>query len=291
MNGNDGDHDAPHPPRRRLPPAFRRSRALGLLYVAAVGLAMAPIVGSPWGGSFDPRSTIGIWAATLLAGALWARVMRSPKGAGWRGWAASVPLAMLAAALASVVADVLGAVAQLKAKTLLADALMAASVYALLWFPVLLIMLLLFGFPVARARRLAAEGLARKERGERLVGVVCAAWGLVALLLLINGYHDDAFDPLPALAWRLRTASAACALLAGGAATVLAIVRERRRRGFVAGVEAGKIQGFRVDPARGGKVLVRLPQEGDYRAADAEEKVFTLDASGAAVRRLRSSKK
>jgi hypothetical protein len=73
--------------------------------------------------------------------------------------------------------------------------------------------------------------------------------------------------------------------LAGVAVTVLALLRARARRAFVARVEAGEEPRFRVEPTDEGKVLVRIVTQGaGYRVADYAEEIARLDAEGEVTR-------
>src|SRR5262249_2877163 len=152
----------------------------------------------------------------------------------------------------------------------LVGAIMGATIGAIFWVPALIATLLCFGVPIAWAQRLAKKGLAGEERGEWIVGLVCAVIGVVAALISLRMRADDAFASVAGVG--MPRAFAPLGGLAGAAATGLALAREARRRRFVAEAEAGKIAGYRVDPTEEGKVLVRVVSQGKgYRVADFEE--------------------
>jgi hypothetical protein len=160
-------------------------------------------------------------------------------------------------------------------------ALLGATFGAIVWIPALLVTLALFGLPIASAQRLAKKGLAGEERGELIVGLVCAVISLVGLVISFDGAHFPGLGPLleaPRLFSLL-------GLVAGLATTIIAQARAARRRAFVTRAEAGNAPGYRIDTTDEGKVLVRIVAQGKgYRVADFEEEVFELDAEGEATR-------
>jgi hypothetical protein len=150
---------------------------------------------------------------------------------------------------------------------------------AIFWIPGLILTLLVFGLPIARAQRLAAQGLAGQERGDGFVG---SASAVIALLALASS-----FIPSGEAGWML-SGLAAFAVALGGATLGTSLWRERLRRAFVAEVEAGRVEHFRVDASAEGKVLVRVVTQGEgYRVADYAEEVAALDGEGAVTRGLR----
>lgn len=258
-----------------LPAAFRSRRVMALLNIAAVGLglssATAGVFGTLWHELALPTglSTAGI-------GMLWAWLLRRPdkfRRTNIRlGWVLSVPLAALNAAIAA---------GMLAAKEnhlpgFFAGAAVGATFGAILWIPGLLLTLLLFGLPISHAQRVAEQGLAGEERGEWTVGFAAFVISLAGLMLGTLGHS---------VIWPATVAGIAGAATSSAAA-VLAFARGRRRKRFVADVEAGKVTGYRVDPSPEGKVLVRVMETKSYRVADFEEDVYQLDFEGEATRPL-----
>jgi hypothetical protein len=197
------------------------------------------------------------------------------------GWAASAPLAIVNASIASGLLFVFDG-GHPNAGRFLLGAILGATAGAIVWIPALVVTLVCFGIPIASAQRLAKRGLAGEERGEWMVGMACVAMSLLGLLLSFVA-RVPPWDHEPGL-WISR-AFAMLGIFGGGAATLLARAREARRRRFVADAEAGKTPGYRVDATDEGKVLVRIVSQGEgYRVADFEEELFELDAEGAATR-------
>lgn len=228
---------------------------------------------------------------TFLYGMAWGLLLRMRAKVGtsrvrW-GWVASIPLAAANGALAGALAMSLDANGDLLPR-FLGGGLLGVTFGAVFWVPGLLATLAVFGLPVARAQRLAEQGLAGEERGERVVGVASFLLALVAILHVVafppSRHRAEAFVELgPLFAHVL----AAIGLATGGAAALAAHYRGNRRRRFVEEVEAGKRAGFRVDPTKEGKVLVRVTTQGEgYRVADVEEEVLALDEAGEALREL-----
>jgi hypothetical protein len=270
-----------------IPAPFRSLRALRVLNVAAVGLSLAAVVAATL--TIVMRAT-GFMAAitgipTLVLGLVWAAVLRSPRTVGsstfrW-GWAASVPLAILNAALAcGLMVGFEGSHSADHLERFLWGGFMGATVGALVWVPALAGTLLCFGAPIAWAQKLAHKGLAGEERGEWVVGLVCTAMSTLGILAATLNPASGA-EKAQALILALSLGG----MLTGGSAAGLAGAREARRRRFVAEAEDGKVAGYRVDETDEGKVLVRVVAQGKgYRVADFEEEVFELDAAGEATR-------
>jgi hypothetical protein len=161
---------------------------------------------------------------------------------------------------------------------------LGAVIGAVVWIPALVLTLLCFGLPIWRAERLAAQGLAGRERGEVLVGAAAAALsGLALPLALLAASSADA--PLRPSALWITPVLAALGLGTGVTTTAMAWLRGARRKAFVARVEAGEVEHFRVDTTEAGKVLVRVVPQGEgYRVADFEEAVAELTAAGETTR-------
>ncbi len=275
-----------------IPSAFGTPRALRNLNIAAVGLSLAALTASAFGRMGPQFSGLVTGAPTLLVGLLWAWILRLPDTAGksgprW-GWLVSVPLAALNGALAG--AAMMGGNGHGELfENVLAGGLLGASFGVIFWGPALVLTLVFFGAPIAWAQRLAKKGLAGEERGEWIIGGVCVLLSVVALVASLAIPPELAFayrqprEPAEAGLVFMRVAGV-LGLLAGACSTVLAWLRESRRRAFVARAEAGQIQGFRVDPTPEGKVLIRVSPRGEgYRVADFTEEVCLLDEEGRAT--------
>lgn len=271
-----------------IPTSFQTPRALAVLNIGAVGLALASVVGAVMVGVFSAKGLSGILGAapTFLVGLVWAWLLRDPRTLGKslirRGWAASVPLAILNASLSAAV--VLGVDPHhLNLGETVMIMVYAATIGAFVWIPALLATLFFFGVPIAWAQRLAKKGLAGAERGEWIVGLACLVMSAVGLLIAF-GVDASPHVSRDAAIWAPR-ALGILGALAGATSTGLAWAREARRRAFVADAAAGKIPGYRIDATDEGKVLVRIVAQGKgYRVADFEQEIFELDAAGEATR-------
>lgn len=273
-----------------IPAAFRSQRALVVLNVAAVGLALAAATAAVFAVVFS--SVAGATALvtglpTWIIGTGWALLLRWPKTVGkssfrW-GWVASMPLAMLNASIAAALLFATRPnVGAMHPTELLIGALLGATIGAMFWVPALIATLVCFGLPIAHAQRLAKKGLAGEERGEWIVGLVCTVMSVAALAV---SFAVDTPRGADLAGLSVLRAFAALGALTGGAAAVLARARAARRRAFVAEAEAGRAPGYRVDDTSEGKVLVRVVSQGEgYRVADFEEELFELDAQGEATR-------
>jgi hypothetical protein len=258
-----------------------------VLNVAAVGLSLAAVVSAGFNGVVPgPNHVIAMATGvpTLILGMVWAWLLRIPGTVGntgvRSGWAASVPLAMFNASIAAGVALAFER-SMPSVAGLFGGMLLGATLGAIVWIPALVATLVCFGLPIAWAQRLAKKGLAGEERGEWIVGLVCVVMGIAGLLLSVTW---PGVLSAHAGTWMTR-AFGLLGALAGASSAGIALARERRRRRFVAGAEAGEIAGYRVDATEEGKVLVRVVSQGEgYRVADFEEEVFELDAAGEATR-------
>ncbi|MEO5729897.1 MAG: hypothetical protein ABI134_24245 [Byssovorax sp.] len=270
-----------------VPTSFQTPRTLAVLNTGAVGLALAALV-APVFGAIDPYDSLGAYAGmpTLLCGVLWAWLLRRPQTVGrtsirW-GWVASIPLAMLNAGLSCGLLMTLES-SGARPERFFGGMVLGATFGVIIWLPSLLATLLCFGVPIARAQRLAKNGLAGAEHGEWIVGFVCVTMSVVGLLLSLT--IDQPPRPVDEIhIWSARLFGILGAL-AGASSTTLSWLRGTRRRAFVAAAEAGTVKGYRVDTTNDGKVLVRIGAQGQgYRVADFEEEVFELDAQGEALR-------
>jgi hypothetical protein len=275
-----------------VPTSFQTLRALRVLNICAVGLALASVVGSViglvFGATGAPTTATALAAApTLLCGVVWAWLLRRPATVGKtsirRGWVASIPLAMANSGL--TVGVLLMRSLHFDLNKFLLSIIFGATFGAIVWIPALLATLMCFGLPIASAQRLAKQGLAGEERGEWIVGLVCMVMSLVGLALSFSLPHRAWID---SATWTAAPRLfGVLGLVTGLATTGLAGARAARRRAFVAAAEAGDMPGYRIDATDEGKVLVRIVSQGQgYRVADFEEDVFELDAQGEAKRRL-----
>ena len=273
-----------------VPASFQNLRALRVINIAAVGFALASMVGALLGPVLDSMNGHMVVESapcsfpTLVCGMVWAWLLRRPATNGKtqlrRGWAASVPLAMLDSGLtAAICFDFAGASEPGRFLLIFGT---GAAIGAMAWVPALMVTMVCFGLPIARAQKLAKQGLAGEERGERIVGLACAVISAVGLALTLPATPSWIYDSTNV--WITRTL-AILGFLAGATSTVLASARASRRRAFVADAEAGKVPGYRIEATDEGKVLVRIVAQGKgYRVADFEEEVFELDAEGEAKR-------
>jgi hypothetical protein len=277
---------------RVIPSSFKTLRALRVLNIGAVGLALAGVVGAVMGLAFHGSGGhLGLdlsgveTAPTLLCGVVWAWLLRRPATVGktsirW-GWVASIPLAMSNAGL--TLAVMLTHLERMDLGKFLASFLLGATLGAMVWIPALLATLVCFGLPIASAQRLAKKGLAGEERGELIVGLVCAVMSLFGVAISFAGAEESGLDASVGMA--IPRLIALVGLIAGLLTTGLATARAARRRAFVAEAEAGKVPNYRIDATDEGKVLIRIVAQGKgYRVADFEEEVFDLDAAGEAKR-------
>lgn len=256
-----------------------------MINVVAVGVAMAAATSAVFRAMFSSSDSHIVWVtapSTLLLGTLWAALLRRQKT--WRntsvrtGWLLSIPLAMSNAALAAGLLLVSDHGGGGSLAGFLGGMFMGATFGAMFWVPGLILTLLCFGLPIARAQRLAKQGLSGQERGEAIVG---AASLVISLLALANAVTAAA--PTSGL-WLLRTLAATGAAL-GASAIGVAWLSDQRRKAFVADVEAGNVPQFRVDATHEGKVLVRVVSQGEgYRVADYAEEVAALDREGQVTR-------
>ncbi len=246
-----------------------------MLNVAGVALALTAITATVFAALTTHLNTVLVGIApTLLIGALWAFVLRIPKTIGTTlrvGWAIAPVLAALNAGVTCMVLFGPG----------LASFAIGVSLGAIVWLPALLATLVLFGFPLSRAERLAKEGLDGSERGEQVVGITVSILAGIVLSLTVLAAKVS-FMPATALA--------IAALVVGVSSYFIAARRRRARTNFVADVEAGKVVNFRVDATPQGKALIRVDGLGDaYRVMDYEEEIAVLSERGTVRRGLKAN--
>jgi hypothetical protein len=280
-----------------IPAQFRSARALRILNVAGVGLALAAVTSVIFGFSEAETGRSGISAfvtgiPTLVLGTVWAVALRWRATVGqsrvrW-GWLLSVPLAMLNGGLAAAIW--LGGSSPDPIGNALGGFLLGATIGAIVWLPALCATLAVFGLPIAWAQSQARQGLAGEERGEWVVGLTVALLSSLALLVI----GSQALSPAAGASWIpgwqvelgragrvLMGVMGALGLAAGSLASASAMWRGRQRRRFVVEAEAGRVPGYRVEPLPEGKVLIRVTSQGDgYRVGELEEEAIALDAQG-----------
>lgn len=276
------------PPQR----LFRARQRLEALAVAAVGVSMAAATGAVF------RALMGnggngavVWytaVPTLVLGTLWAVLLRWRKTVGTTslrmGWLLSVPLAALNGGLAAGLLLLNDRSPAGGLERFFLGMLMGTTFGAMFWIPGLVMVLMAFGAPIAWAQRQATQGLAGQERGDGIVGAASALVALCAALTVL--YRTDTRGGVAEV-----LALSALGLVLGAATMALAAWRDRQRRAFVAAVEAGQVQHFRIDPSPEGKVLVRIVAQGQgYRVADFAEEVAALDRDGAVTREGRGGR-
>jgi hypothetical protein len=204
----------------------------------------------------------------------------------WR-WLASVPLAMINAALASSMFCAIEA-SRLQSPpevviSFVGAAVAGATFGIVIWGPALLLTLLFLGLPIRIAQRLATGGLDGEDRGDAVVGAACTVLGLVTLLL-----SGQMYAGILASAWTLR-AGAILASLLGGAVVAAAVMRRAKRRALLRDVAQGVRCDYRVATTPGGRRLERVHADGTaYRVADVAEPVCELDEGGQCLQSLSS---
>lgn len=247
--------------------------------VFAVAAAMGAAAGVGAGIAFRDfaKSGLATLSATFVLGLLWAALLRVRATVGRSrvrvGWALAVPLA----ALNGAVAEMLFALLDQEHPALWRAAMHGVIGDAVYWVPALAAVLLLFGAPIAWSQRLASKGLAGRERGEGLIGAVCAFIAAGAMALIPTSAERT---------WgaAMMFSMATVGLALGLGTSALAMVQSAMRRRFVAKVEAGEVPRFRVDATPEGKVLVRVTSHGEsYRVGDYEEEIAKLDEEGDVV--------
>jgi hypothetical protein len=262
--------------------------------ILAVGASLAAITGVVFSLLFHERSVIPLVTAlpTLAFGSLWAIALRWEKtvpqtNLRW-GWLASVALASLngSSAVGLLFAFERNASGWSdRIASFFRGLFLGATVGAIAWVPALLVTLVVFGLPIAWAQNQAKKGLSGQERGEGIVG---GASALIALTSLLLSIPVDALRGDSSLHIDIVRLLAVAASVLGAAAMYTARARDQERQKFVAAVERGEVEHFRVDATDEGKVLVRVVSQGQgYRVRDYEEEIAALDEDGAVKRGVR----
>ena len=278
-----------------VPVVFAAPKTLRALNVAAVGASISACTAASFMYLIAPHEwtwALIVGIPTAFCGALWATCLRWRKTTrtGVRyGWLLSVPIAALCSALSGGAFFAFDVGSFDKGSNSIASfiggALLGGTFGVVVWLPALLLVLALFGLPIARAQRLARLGVAGEERGEILVGVVSAVLGALSLAIAYVA-QSHVYESTPEI-WHTLPGGrvfmhvfALAAVGTGIAAASIARMREARRRKFVARVEASEVPGFRVEKSRDGKVLLRVAPVAHYRVADVAEELYELDDEG-----------
>jgi hypothetical protein len=270
-----------------VPVVFRTPRSLAALNVIGVAMAIAAMTTAAFmmfEGRPDSWPLIVGLPSVFIAG-LWAAMLRRRETLTGRripvAWLLSVPLA---AANGGLACGLMLFHDSPRVTSLVGGFFLGATFGVIIWAPALVLVLLFFGLPIAHAQRLARQGLAGEERGERVVGLACAAVSLaaVAVSLVPSLPLTAALVLFYAFAW--------FGVLSGFAAMWIAHHREALRRRFVARVEAEEVPGMRIETRAEGKVLVRVePHIDAYRLPPpTDEEIFELGLDGSAVRATRA---
>lgn len=272
-----------------VPVVFHAPRSIRRLNVAAVATSIAACTSA-----LAMAVTARGWQWALIAGVptffvawVWALCLRwqreTSNGRRW-GWFLSAPLAAMNAGLAC------GAMflhdTPSSPSGFFGGVVLGATFGFIVWLPAMCMVLVLFGIPIAHAQRLAQRGLAGEERGERTVGIISAILGAGALALAWNVPIRSIWPESAAAVLGggvVFNALAITSILCGSLAAVRSTARERRRRRFIARVEALEEPGYRVEPTPAGKVLVRVAPITTYRVSDRAEELFELDDAGRAT--------
>jgi len=270
-----------------IPVVFRTPRSLCALNVCAVGFAIAAMTTAAFMLSGPSRHwgwPVIVGIPTVIAGSLWAALLRRRETVGKNtpvGWVLSIPLAAFNGGLACALLCASTGTPQPAA--FVGGVVLGMTFGAIIWVPALAVVLLLFGLPLAWARRLAARGLAGEERGEIVIGITCAIFAAAAIALCALA-PNASLDEGSLLFHALAVLAAAC----GIAAAFIARDREARRRRFVARVEADEVPGLRVETRDEGKMLLRVqPHLDTYRRPpQTDQELYALDDEGRALRAL-----
>jgi hypothetical protein len=201
------------------------------------------------------------------------RLDASVLGIRW-GWLACVPIAYLNCAMTIFV--VTGRAQGLSERIVMS--LVMSVPAAIIWVPALLVGVVLYGVPMELSRHWSRFGIAWRDRGEALVGAVSAGLAVIALIRLwffASSPPDDTLPSERSTAVLRIGAAAVFAIVAGGAAVLLAGLRTRHRRAFLRSAAAGDAPGYRVELGMAATRLfrVRAPDEG-YRSVGVEEEVY-----------------
>ena len=244
--------------------AFRERRNAAALNIAGVGASLAACTAAAFRLLWAQTATYAA-LSTVVIGTIWAASlrMRARRNGLQLGWLLSPVFACVNAMLCMALIAMTDGHPTGYLETAGLVVLGGGLIGAIIWIPALAMTLLLFGLPIALAERVAKRGLAGADRGEIIVGLLCAVLALV---------------PLVGSPPSIETVLALVAIACGLGATTLGLLRERARRAFVRRVEAGEVASFRVEPTAEGKVLVRVTTAGTaYRVSDFVEEIARLD--------------
>lgn len=267
-----------------VPTLFQRLRAIRWLNEAAFSVALATGVGVAFANIADVSLAVASFAATLVLGPFWARLLRRFPIAFSKSVA---PGRLIAIAMAIANASLAGSLMVTLNRGSPSDnfgnafvgAVLGATFGAIFWIPTLVVTCVLFALPTAWASSLAKRGLAGEERGEWLVGMMCGAVSIATYLATfrintqshIYDFGHDWFLPV----FRL---SAVASFLLAALAAFASWKRDLARKSFVAQAKEGKIAGYRVQDTVRGEVLMRVAASANaYRAMDLCDEVFAVD--------------
>jgi hypothetical protein len=250
---------------------FRATEGPATFNVVGMGAAIGAMAAAVLHATFHlPRGIVAV--PSLLVGCVWAALLR--RGPGWRpgafGWWVAVALAAFDAAIALAAFDVVArAGTPVPVWSLVAAGFFEGATFgAIIWIPALIAVLLCFGPPIARARRLAREGLTGCERGEWPIGLVSATLGALAIAVTAAASPPGEtwmVEESPHEGWVVAALGAA-ALVCGAAAAATSLARLALRRRFVARILRGEEPGLAIVPAERGADLVRVDDGAGYRA-------------------------
>jgi hypothetical protein len=259
---------------------FHPRLTLRLLNHAALGLALGATAAVVLG-LLQP-SLMSCALPTTVLGALVSIVVRSQKPAEdervrsfyWAALFAAADAAVSGAIELQGEAEPFGGHGPALRITFLDGAFLGVVYGFPIWISMLGAALVVFGFPILWARHLEKSGLAGEERGETIVGSVCAIVSVMTLASCVAAHPLENREVLVPMVL------AAGGLLAGGAAALAAVVRDTERRRFLDRAASGDAPGYLVETRRGSKVLLRVaPSSTAYRGTDVEEVVFEVPAS------------
>lgn len=274
------------------PKFFQRIRAIRWLNEIGFALTLATAVGVAFEHIADLELSIASFAATLVLGPFWAIFLRkypiafSTSHA--RGRLIAIGMAIANAALAG--SFMLGMnkngsfIIGTKENTeivshMFIGAFFGATFGALFWIPTLFVTIWLFALPTAWASALAKRGLAGEERGEWLVGAMCAATSVatyVATFVLDDRHY--VYREGGATYLSMYRLAAVASFLFASVAAFAAWKRDMLRKVFVANAKEGNVPGYRVQDSPRGEILVRVAEAASaYRAMETFDEVFAVD--------------
>ena len=194
-------------------------------------------------------SALVVGASTLALGTLWAYLFRriaAPKRAGLTAALAALNAGLTVAAIVATESPAAHAL------EIVLGFLTAATVGAFIWGPAALLAFYCLGKPMALAEGLASRGSSGRDRGERVVAVVCAFMPIAGFVIsFAHPASSNHLHPGPAPYADAGTAFTRVlgilGAMIGAAAFAVASLRSRRRAAFIAAVQTGAVAQFRVE--------------------------------------------